>query len=222
MIDGIGGVSGADSALFGPDALGKEDFLKLLVTQLQYQDPLDPLDAQDFASQLAEFTALEQQVNTNRLIEQQIELNSAAMIESQNSVAIGLIGTGIVAEGDSIELSGSPDEAAYVAASGQGTVTLSLTNADGEVVHTVTAPVAGEGVHRIDLGGEAQSLPPGHYTLFVETVGGSDDLSVRPLSSGVVQGVRWGDTGPVLVVGDTEVPLSNVLEITNSGARNQP
>ena len=221
MIDAIGGGSGVESSLFGPGALDKEDFLKLLVTQLQYQDPLDPLDAQDFASQLAEFTALEQQVNTNALIEQQIEMSSAAMIESQNSVAIGLIGTGIVAEGDSLFLTGAANEPAFVATSGTATVTLNVTDTNGSVVLTTTAPVSGEGIHRIDLGAETANLPPGRYTLDVEVAGDDESIRARALTSGVVQGVRWGDLGPVLVVGEQEVPLSRVLEITNPGV-NQP
>lgn len=207
------GVSGA-SGLFGPQALGKEDFLRLLVTQLQHQDPLDPLDAQDFASQLAEFTALEQQLNTNQLIEQQIEMTSAAMVESQNSVAIGLIGNGVVAEGDQIELSGSPGDGVYIATSGPATVTVEITDAAGQVVLTTNATVTGDGIHRIDLGPASDGLEAGRYTLSVEVAGGAEGTTARPLSSGVVQGVRWGDDGPVLVVGDTEVPLSRVLEIT--------
>lgn len=204
----------ATSPLFGTGALDKEDFLRLLVTQLQYQDPLDPLDAQDFASQLAEFTALEQQLNTNELIEQQIEMTSASMVESQNSVAIGLIGNGIVAEGDQIDLSGEAGDSAYIHTSGPATVTVEILDASGSVVFTTNVAVTEDGLHRIDLGSASDDLDPGRYTLSVNVAGGAEGVTARPLSSGIVQGVRWGDDGPVLVVGDTEVPLSRVLEIT--------
>ena len=205
----------SSSSLFGgAGALDKEDFLRLLVTQLQYQDPLDPLDAQDFASQLAEFTALEQQVNTNQLIEAQIEMTSAAMVESQNSVAIGLIGNGIVAEGDQVELSGESGDSAYIATTGPATVTVEVLDAAGNVVASANTTVTGDGIHRVDLGSASAGLPAGTYTLSVQLAGGAEGVTARPLASGTVQGVRWGDSGPALVVGDAEVPLSRVLEIT--------
>ena len=207
------GVS-ASSGLFGPGALDKEDFLRLLVTQLQHQDPLDPLDAQDFASQLAEFTALEQQLNTNELIEQQIELTSASMVESQNSVAIGLIGNGIVAEGNQVELTGEAGDSAYIHTSGPATVTVEVLDASGSVVLTTSVAVTEDGLHEVELGCACDGLAAGLYTLQVQVAAGTTGVTARPLSSGVVQGVRWGDDGPVLVVADTEVPLSKVLEIT--------
>ena len=92
MTQAIGEVTRGTDPLSGPGGLGKDDFLRLLVTQLQYQDPLDPLDAQDFASQLAEFTAMEQQILTNELLQAQIDMDSASILETQNSAAIGMIG----------------------------------------------------------------------------------------------------------------------------------
>ena len=52
-------------------------------------------------------------------------------------------------------------------------------------------------------------------TRLLEALGAEEGITVSPLSSGVVQGVRWGTLGPVLVVGSEEVPLVNVLEITS-------
>lgn len=221
MLPPIEGASPA-SGLFGPDALDKEDFLRLLVTQLQYQDPLDPLDAQDFASQLAEFTALEQQLNTNQLIEQQIEMTSASMVESQNSVAIGLIGNAIVADGDQVELSGEAGDAVYIHTSGPATATVRILDASGEVVLTTTVAVTEGGLHRVDLESASDGVAAGQYTLAVEVAAGAEGTTARPLASGVVQGVRWGDAGPVLVVGETEVPLSGVLEITTGQETHEP
>ncbi len=201
--------------LSGPGGLGKDDFLRLLVTQLQYQDPLDPLDAQDFASQLAEFTAMEQQLVTNELLQAQIDMNTASMIESQNSVAIGMIGNGIVADGDVAHLTGSASDAVWVASSAAASVRVSVQDAAGQVVFSTTAALDGDGVHRVALGEAAEDLAPGRYTVSVELLGGEEGVTTRALSSGVVQGVRWGQSGPVLVVGSDEVPLANVLQITN-------
>lgn len=198
-------------------ALGKEDFLKLLVTQLQYQDPLDPLDAQDFASQLAEFTAMEQQLLTNELLEAQIQMETAAIIESQNSVAIGLIGSGVVTEGNQVELSGGAGDSVHFTTTGEAGVRIDIRDASGEVVMTLTDSAPGAGVHSVGLGPAGADLPPGVYTVSVEVTGGAEGVLAGPLSHGTVQGVRWGETGPSLVVGNREVPLVDVLEITNQG-----
>lgn len=222
MIDAIGGAGAPTQGLLsGPDELGKDDFLKLLVTQLQYQDPLDPLDAQDFASQLAEFTAMEQQLVTNELLTAQIEMSSAAMIESQNSVAIGLIGSGVITQGDVVALTGSGQDEAYFATTGPATVRATLRNADGQVVARIDESVAGDGVHRLDLGEETEGFDEGIYTLSIEVLGGVEGVTASALSSGTVQGVRWGESGPVLVVGEREIPLVDVLEITTQ-EKNQP
>lgn len=220
MLPPINSAVGGSDGLLGPGGLGKEDFLRLLVTQLQYQDPLDPLDAQDFASQLAEFTAMEQQLLTNELLEAQIEMNQATMIEGQNSAAISMIGSSIVSYGDQIQVTGSGDTA-WVSSSAPASLRINLLDSAGGVIATMDTAVAGAGTHALDVGDAFAGVPPGQYTLSVEALAGADGVTVSPLSSGVVQGVRWGTSGPVLVVGSQEVPLSNVLEIT-SQEQNQP
>ena len=215
MLPPIGEVATSSDPLSGPGGLGKDDFLRLLVTQLQYQDPLDPLDAQDFASQLAEFTAMEQQILTNELLQAQIDMNSASVMETQNSVAIGMIGSGVIMDGDTTQLTGSAEDAAFIATSGPAAVRVNVTDTNGQVVLSVETAVDSDGVHRIPFGNAAQGVPAGPYTVAVELVAAQEGVTARPLSNGTVQGVRWGEAGPVLVVGSEEVPLVNVLEVTN-------
>ena len=61
---------GTAAARESSDTLGKDDFLKLLVTQLKYQDPLSPMDNGEFVAQLAQFSSLEQMQNLNDNFEQ--------------------------------------------------------------------------------------------------------------------------------------------------------
>ncbi len=214
MIDFVGTAPpNAEQSIFGRGGLGKEDFLLLLVTQLRHQDPLDPLEAQDFASQLAQFTSMEQQIRTNELLEAQNQIDAARVLEAQNGVAIGLIGNSVVTEGDSVELTGSAGDVAFITTDAPTGVTLTITNEAGDVLLTLDVNVDSAGVHRIDLGQASEGLAAGHYTLSV--TGSAEEVTVRSLTTGVVSGVRWGVSGPLLVVDDQEVPLSHVLEITN-------
>ena len=80
------GALGAAAAGTNPNAiLGKDDFLKLLVTQLQHQDPMNPMDDKDFMGQMAQFSSLEQITNL-------VVATQAQAFSTQMSQAVGLIG----------------------------------------------------------------------------------------------------------------------------------
>jgi flagellar basal-body rod modification protein FlgD len=84
-VESVGGV--VDGAANGPQRLGlsQEDFLKVLLAQLSFQDPLDPLDNKDFIAQLAQFTSLEQSRQVNEKLETLLLFEGAGQ-------AVGLLG----------------------------------------------------------------------------------------------------------------------------------
>jgi flagellar basal-body rod modification protein FlgD len=96
-IDAIPGKEGTANAKRS-DTLGKEDFLQLLVAQLQAQDPLSPMDAQDFSAQLAQFSALEQMTNVNQNLEALLTLQTSMA----NTSALDLIGRNVDAPGNNV------------------------------------------------------------------------------------------------------------------------
>jgi flagellar basal-body rod modification protein FlgD len=81
----IGAIAGAADASGSSASLGLQDFMKILLTQLTYQDPLKPMDNQAFMAQMAQFTSLEQSQRLNDKVQQLIE-NQAAL------QSIGLVG----------------------------------------------------------------------------------------------------------------------------------
>ncbi len=95
----INGISSATPSLRA-NALGQEDFMKILLTQLTYQDPMKPMDNQQFMAQMAQFTSLEQT--------QQLNSKIATLIGNQAALqSVGLIGRTVDVSSTSGTLTGS-------------------------------------------------------------------------------------------------------------------
>lgn len=84
-VEGIGAVAQTDVANLRNAGLGEEDFLKILITQLSFQDPLKPLDNQEFVAQIAQFSGLELNREANQNVQNLLEFQAATQ-------AVGLIG----------------------------------------------------------------------------------------------------------------------------------
>lgn len=102
-VDAIGGNTGAtqDSALPRQGTIDQEDFIKLFLAQLQFQDPLEPVDNREFLAQLAQFSSLEQSrqtsQNTNDLLSMQATTQAIALLNRQVDVqGLGLPTSGTV------------------------------------------------------------------------------------------------------------------------------
>ena len=194
--------------------LDKEAFLRLLTTQLQYQDPLQPQDSQAFVAQLAQFSTLEGLANLGKKLDSLLAGQAASNQMSVTSLVgkqvrvpaefIGL-GAGVPAEFDVTLGSEASDTVATISTT-SGTVVsrLQLGPRQGG---TFTAAWNG-----LDTSGNA--LPPGEYVLTV-TATGKDGQSVSTTTStrAVVGGVTFNDGVPLLLVGGRQIPLSDVLEI---------
>src|SRR6266478_4119999 len=112
------------AALNQPASLGLQDFMKILLTQLTYQDPLKPMDNQQFMSQIAQFTTLEQSQQLNQKIDQLLAIESATQ-------SIGLIGKTVNVSAASGPLSGV-------------VIALSFSTGDPQLtVHTTAGDVTG-------------------------------------------------------------------------------
>jgi flagellar basal-body rod modification protein FlgD len=195
--------------------LGKDEFLKLLVAQLRNQDPANPSRPEEFATQLAQFSTLEQLIQVNATLSGQAEANGAMALALSNSAAVGVLGKTVLAAGDRVDVTGAKSDRVTVGVGGSGGVaTLTLYDESGKEVGSREVGAIGAGRQEIELGSAAEGLPPGRYRYEV-TVKDADANAVRvqTFTRAVVDGLRYGPRGPSLTSHGLEIPLADVVEI---------
>lgn len=190
-------------------SMGKEDFLKMLVAQLKNQDPLNPMDGTDFATQLAQFSSLEQLTNLNQGITnlglyQSTQANVQAANLIGKEVTAGS-GNGFVADGSSVNLYYDLSEDAKE-------VQVEIYDQQGALADTIRASNQQQGVNNLTWSnGQGKS---GSYTFNVTALGADGaTLPVDTLISGKVSAVSFKDKSIYVNIDGQEVPFSEVREV---------
>jgi len=200
----------------GPSTLGKEDFLKLLIIQLQYQDPFSPLENQEFMAQLAQFSSLEQLQNVNSNLQANFLLTQSL----NNSLATNLIGKRVIALGNEAYLSGDEGEEITFDLSEDAGVTVEIYDTEGNLVRTLKGGALSSGRNQIHWDGndsDGNSLPAGNYSFEVKATNSDNNpVDVTTYSTGLVTGIKFEGGNAVLMLGDQEVNLSEIIEILSS------
>jgi flagellar basal-body rod modification protein FlgD len=213
------GVPVTQSDASAPKAiLGKDDFLKLLVMQMRFQDPLDPIKGTEFAAQLAQFSSVEQLSNINTNLLQSIDANYLMTQSISNALAATFVGKGVRAATDSFYYSGTDSvKLGYSLPSAADTVTVKIYDESGNLVKTITGTGKEKGDNVVKWNGTneaGETVAAGKYKFTVEakdSSGGS--LTTSLFIMGKVTGVRFKADGTVFVIDGMEVKLSDILEI---------
>lgn len=211
----------SDAAAARKSLAGNFDtFLTLLTTQLRNQDPLDPLDSNEFTQQLVQFTSVEQQIAANENLEKIL----AAMQVDQTSTALGFIGKQVDADANSIGLpEGGTATWLYTLPSNAESVVLTVTDPDGRLVY-VEEGQKQAGSHSFTWDGNDNAgnpLSPDLYTLSVAARDASEGVIETEIGvRGVVDGATTADDGGAAVlVGGYPIPLTAVTRVVEqSGA----
>lgn len=210
-----GKASKADKA---KSALGTNfnDFLKLLTTQLQNQDPTDPMKAENFTQQIASLSQVEQQVNTNKNLESLISMISNTQLNN----SVNYIGKVVEAEGDDGILTENGGAFGYNLATVPESVTVTISDSTGKVVYTGEgSKEAGRNVVSWDGTNSytGAKMPPGTYSISVKAIDGAGkDVTATPFTIGVVQSVEMKDGVATLNMGDISVTMDKITAIRNS------
>jgi flagellar basal-body rod modification protein FlgD len=197
--------------------LGKDDFLQLLVTQLQAQDPLNPLESAEFTAQLAQFSSLEQLQGINDNMHN-LQLYQASM---NNAQAVSLIGKVVKAPGNSIHLSdGISNDIHFELGADARSVLANIYSTDGRLVKTIDAGPLSAGDQTLTWDGtdnEGGRMPDGVYAFGVSAVDARDAVvDAGTFSIGTVNAVNFEDGTARLMVGGMEIPMSSVLQVTET------
>ena len=202
--------------------LGKDDFLKLLVSKLQNQDPLDPMSDESFVAELAQFSALEQMGNIADGI---AEMNQLSYLQSQgmnNMMASSLMGKEVKAEFSTLTLnSGDKPNIYFTLDEAASDVTVAIKDASGKTIRTLTASDLAAGVGHITWDGKdtlGNRASAGSYSVTINaTTASGETVDVDLNLVGIVDQVVYRDGAAYLVVDGVQVALGDVQGVGDVG-----
>jgi flagellar basal-body rod modification protein FlgD len=191
------------------------DFLKLLTTQLQHQDPTSPLDPNQFTQELVQFASVEQQINTNTSLTTMIALQQT----QQAASALQFLGATVAVSGKTAELANGTANWSY-SVTQPATATIKISNASGQVVYSANQAVQ-PGAQTFTWNGidaQGTTWPSGAYTIAVSAVGANNQsVPVTTGVKGVVTGVDISQSPPTLTVGGQSYALNQVTQVLSTG-----
>ena len=190
------------------DEIGKNEFLTLLITQLKNQDPMNPMESEQFAVNLAQFSQLEQLVDINK----KIGGGEGGGLSSLASF-LGNIAT-LNSETISVE-GGDGGMLKFDLAQDAQSAKVEILGANGEVAETVDLGALSAGKQTVEL--KDLGLSNGEYSFRVSATNASGNaLDVKAQVAGVVSGIIPGDE-PKLIVGGKEVSQADIVEVSLAG-----
>ncbi len=192
-------------------------FLTLLTTQLQNQDPLNPMDTSEFTNQLVQFSQVEQQINSNQKLDSLVQLGVSNAFGS----ALGYVGLDISYLSSEFNFNGeTPVTIDYALSESARASRLFILDETGDVVYSEEAET-GAGAHQFIWDGTSDGgfqLEPGTYQVRIDASDDDDVVETSTVVSGRVDGVETQDGQIFMLVGERAVPLSNVLKAKQAPA----
>lgn len=190
-----------------------DDFLTLLTTQLQNQDPLSPMDTTEFTNQLVMFADVEQSINQSGLLEDLISVNG----ENQASAAVSYIGQQIEVDHNEVNYTGSPVNLGYNLPEDADQATMEIYDSNGELMRIIAGVEKSAGSHTVEWDGNDQFGNPVAEGAYSFQLGASniDDQPIEAtyMSQGLVTGIEYNSGETTLMMGNVGVKLEKVLRV---------
>ncbi len=214
-VTAVGASASTTSSSTQAQALGKDDFLKLLVTQLQNQDPLNPADSTQFVAQLAQFSSLEQLTNVNNNLKT-VQLYDQSI---NNAQAVSFVGKTIKASGSIFEIgTGQSHEIQYQLGENAAKVYVSITDSTGATVRKIEMDQMSAGNQSVVWNGadeNGNAAAAGTYSFSVKAYNSNGDaMNTAAYVEETVTGIGYHDSSTYLQANGIEIPYSAILEVT--------
>lgn len=195
---------------------GKEQFLQLLCAQISHQNPMNPMDDKDMVGQLAQFSAIEQAIETNTRL--------GALEKSQSSAArlgmaalIGKEGAASTRRFTVDEAGATPPPLAFKLDGAADNVAVRVLDSNGSLVRTLDYHGLSAGPHNLAWDGRGKDrnpLPPGAYHIAVEaSVAGGQEVASHTEVRGTIDRIDMDGSEPAVYLGRTRVPVSELTEL---------
>lgn len=189
-----------------------ETFLALLTTQLQNQDPLSPMDTDQFTTQLAQFSIVEQGIATNRYLEDLLDV----FRRDQAANAVNYLGKTVAIKGNDTLLTDGFAEWGYALAGAAASTTISVVDGNGKTVFTTPGEIA-SGSHNFVWNGVDNNnvpQPEGIYSIVVAAKGGDGNpVTVTTALGGQVSAIETVSGEQMLVVGGKLIPIGEIIAV---------
>jgi len=194
-----------------------DTFLALLTTQLQNQDPLDPMKSEQFTEQLVQFSGVEQAINTNKKLDDLLQIQTG----NQLTGAVSYIGKTVEVVSDQLLLKDGSSKITYGLDGKANETTITIINEDGETVRTVNGNTD-SGRHEFVWDGKDDSgntVPDGVYNFTVIAVD-SEDKTIDTVTAavGVVTGLEAVDGIVTLNIGELGATLDRIFAVRETAS----
>ncbi len=195
-----------------------DTFLQLLVTQLKNQNPLEPLDTNQFTQQLVQFSSVEQQLKTNEFLQSMMQSSQ----NSTNAQAVSYVGKTVTASGTTTDLVNGQASWVYRVDSPAESTTITIKDESGTVVYRDQLSLAA-GTDQIVWDGTTSSgnqLTSGRYTITIDARNSAGTyIPVTTEMRGVVEGVDVSGSEPYLLIGDMSIPVSTITSVNQTASQ---
>lgn len=220
MLDGISG-TGVPQSTSPPDTsdyvkkqLDKDAFLKILLTEMKYQDPIQPMDNKDFIAQMAQFSSLEQVKNLSTTFER----FEKAQDNLSRFQAATLVGKNVVVGNHEIAVNGNAVDPITFQLDKSADIVVKILDSSGNVVKTMKAFSLGTGPHELNWDGtddKGDPVPEGYYKFqitAINTDGTQEDIP--GLVGGKVDAVQFRNGMVNLIINGMAYSMDQVLEVS--------
>lgn len=218
ILNGSTGVDQTSPVNGNPGTAGMDQFLKLLIAQLEHQDPLNPLDSADFTAQLAQFTSVEQLYGMNQRL---ADIQETLGVLNQQQDLVGLIGKTVKADDNSIFIDNGKVLSGSYSQQKNADVFVLIRDANGRQVRALDLGRNDAGEHAVTWDGRDDTGNPVNDGIYYFDVSARDEygrnVSTHTYVTGEVTGLTYKYDRPYLMIGERLINAdSGILEISQA------